>query len=115
MSVMTYKGYSARVDFDPRDEIFVGHVLGLRDSIGFHGATVEELRADFANAIEHYIVVCRKRGEKPEKTYSGKLMLRIPPDVHAAAAVAAESAGESINQWAAAALRDAAAGRGVPR
>jgi predicted HicB family RNase H-like nuclease len=113
MSVMTYKGYSARVDFDPRDAIFVGHVLGVRDSISFHGATVDELRQDFANAIEGYLVMCAKDGEKPEKSYSGKLMLRIPPDVHAAAAIAAEAAGESINQWAAAVLREAAEARSL--
>lgn len=101
MSTMTYKGYSARVEFDPRDSIFVGHVLGVRDTIGFHGATVDELRTDFENAIDHYLAVCAKRGERPDKSYSGKLMLRVPPEVHAGAAIAPEAAGESLNQWAA--------------
>ena len=108
MSTMTYKSYSARVDFDERDGIFVGHVLGVRDTIGFHGTTVAALRADFHNAVDHYLAVCAKRGERPEKPYSGKLMLRVPPEVHAAAAVAAEAAGESLNQWATDALRAAA-------
>ena len=107
MTTMTYKGYSARVEFDERDSIFVGRVLGVRDTIGFHGETVDELRTDFHNAIEHYLAVCAKHGERPEKPYSGKLMLRIPPEVHAAAAVAAEAAGESLNQWATQALRTA--------
>lgn len=110
MSLMTYKRYSARVDFDPRDNIFVGRVLGVRDSITFHGETVKALRTDFAHAIDGYLAVCAKRGETPEKPYSGKLMLRVPPEVHAAAALAAEAAGQSINQWAAGALRAAAAG-----
>ena len=44
MNTMTRKGYSAHVEFDERDSIFVGRVLGVRDTIGFHGATVDELR-----------------------------------------------------------------------
>ena len=28
MNVMAYKGYKARVEFDPRDYIFLGQVLG---------------------------------------------------------------------------------------
>lgn len=94
--------------FDAEDNIFTGRVLGTKDIIGFHGATVAELKADFHNAVDHYLATCAKRGEKPDKPYSGKLMLRISPEVHAAAAVAAESAGASLNQWAAEALRAAA-------
>jgi predicted HicB family RNase H-like nuclease len=108
MSTMTYKGYTARVEFDERDNVFVGHVLGVRDTISFHGETVAELRTDFHHAVDHYLAVCAKRGERPEKPYSGKLMLRVPPEVHAAAAIAAEAAGESLNQWATEALREAA-------
>jgi len=28
-------------------------------------------------------------------------MLRVPPEVHAAASIAAQAAGKSLNQWAA--------------
>lgn len=115
MSTMMYKGYSARVDYDDRDHIFVGHVLGVRDSISFHGETVGALRTDFRNAIDLYLAVCAKRKESPDKPYSGKLMLRVPPEVHAAAAIAAEVAGESLNQWATQALQSASAATGQPR
>jgi predicted HicB family RNase H-like nuclease len=30
MNTMNYKGYTARIEFDERDNLFVGHVLGLR-------------------------------------------------------------------------------------
>jgi predicted HicB family RNase H-like nuclease len=43
MSVMKYKGYTARIDFDARDNIFVGRVLGVRSIVGFHGDTVAKL------------------------------------------------------------------------
>jgi predicted HicB family RNase H-like nuclease len=104
-NTMTYKGYTAHVGFDADEALFVGRVLGVRDIIGFHGTTVDELTSDFHHAVDHYLAVCARRGEKPERPYSGKIMLRVPPDVHASAALAAEAAGVSLNQWAIEALR----------
>ncbi|MBV8636276.1 MAG: toxin-antitoxin system HicB family antitoxin, partial [Burkholderiaceae bacterium] len=43
---------------------------------------------------------CAKIGKAPQKAASGRLMLRIRPEVHAAVSVAAQAAGQSINQWA---------------
>jgi len=100
MNSLIYKGYSAKVQFDPRDDIFVGHVLGVKESITFHGETVSELHADFAAAIEHYFADCAATGREPQKPASGRLMLRVPPEVHAAAVRAATGCGKSLNQWA---------------
>lgn len=70
-NTMTYKGYTARVEFDPRDNIFVGLVLGIEDTITFHGETVAELTIDFHAAVGHYIVDCKVTGHRPHKPYSG--------------------------------------------
>jgi len=107
-NTMNYLGYIARVEFDPRDEIFVGRLLGIADSISFHGATVTELTDDFHHAVDHYLADCKASGRQAEKPASGKIMLRVPPEVHAAAAIAAKASGKSLNQWAAEALEHAA-------
>lgn len=98
---MTYKEYIAAIEFDPRDNIFVGKIMGIEDSITFHGGTVEELRTDFRAAIDHYIADCAATGHKPLKSASGKLMLRIPPETHAKALAVAKASRKSLNQWAA--------------
>lgn len=108
MNVITYKGYMARVEFDPRDDVFAGKVLGIVDGITFHGSTVADLTKDFHDAINHYLADCTATGRVPQKSASGKLMLRIPPEVHTAASMAAQAAGKSLNQWAAEALKEAA-------
>lgn len=100
MNGMTYKGYVARVEFDAEDRIFVGHIIGIRDIVGFHGETVNELETAFHEAADGYLAACKELGQKPNKPYSGKLLLRVGAEVHAAAAAAAESAGKSLNQWA---------------
>jgi len=54
-NTLSYLGYTTRVEFDPRDGIFFGHVLGVADRISFHGETVAELTADFHAAVDHYL------------------------------------------------------------
>jgi predicted HicB family RNase H-like nuclease len=110
MNTMNHKAYTARIEFDERDNIFVGRVLGLRAMISFHGETVAELRVAFETAIEEFLRDCKEQGLRPEKPASGKLMLRVPPEVHGAALVAAQAAGKSLNQWATDVLEEAAQG-----
>jgi len=100
-NTLSYKGFTARIEFDPDDNIFFGRVLSVKDIIGFHGETVSELTTDFHNAINHYLDVCHQRGEKPQKEYSGKLTLRVPPDIHGEIANAAAHDGKSLNKWVA--------------
>ena len=108
MSSMTYKGYSARVEFDAEDRLFVGHLAGVRDIVGFHGASVAELEAAFHEAVDNYLAACKKLGQEPNKPFSGRVMLRLPPEVHARASARATVEGVSFNQWAAKVLERAA-------
>ena len=108
MNTMNHKGYTARIEFDERDNIFVGRVLGLRSIISFHGETVSDLRHEFEVAIEDFLNDCKVQGVKPEKPASGKLILRVSPEIHGAALVAAQASGKSLNQWATDVLREAA-------
>lgn len=100
MSTMRYKGYSARVEYDGDDRIFVGHIAGIRDIVGFHGTTVDELEAGFREAVDDYLKACAKLKQAPNKPYSGRVMLRLDPSLHARASTAAQLSGTSFNQWA---------------
>jgi predicted HicB family RNase H-like nuclease len=111
MSTMTYGGYSALIEYDDEDGIFFGKLAGIRDGVGFHADNVTDLRAAFQEAVDDYIDMCAKIGKSPQKPYSGNLMLRIDPAVHSKAALAAELAGKSLNQWSEEALDKAASKR----
>ncbi|PWE58128.1 toxin-antitoxin system HicB family antitoxin [Metarhizobium album] len=100
MNSLSYKGYSARIEFDAEDELFFGRLAGVSDVVGFHGDSVGNLKQAFHEAVDDYIETCRKLGKPPQKPYSGKMMFRVDPDVHARAAKAADLAGKSLNQWA---------------
>jgi predicted HicB family RNase H-like nuclease len=99
-NVMSYKGYSARIEYDDEDGIFTGRLAGIRDGVGFHADTVEGLREAFHEAVEDYLETCAKVGKEPQRAFSGQMMFRVNPEVHRKAALAAELAGKSLNQWA---------------
>ena len=107
MTTMSYQGCPARVEYDERDNIFAGRILGIRNIISFHGETVAELRAEFELAIKDYLADCKEQGIPPEKPASGKLLLRVTPEIHGRAIVAAQAAGKSLNQWATEVLQHA--------
>ena len=108
--ILMYKGYAAKVEFDAEDRIFFGRLAGINDGVGFHADTVTDLVEAFHEAVDDYIETCAKIGKAPEKSYSGKLMLRIDPVLHARLARAAELAGKSLNQLGEDALNRAVAG-----
>lgn len=107
MSSMTYKSYTARVEYDDRDDVFVGRVLGLQSILSFEGNSVKALKTAFEEAVNDYLQECLEKGLPPEKPASGKLLLRLAPELHGQAMVAAKAAGKSLNQWVAEALHRA--------
>ncbi len=107
MNKLTYKSYTARIDFDERDNIFVGRLLGIKDVIGFHADNVADLREAFEESVEDYLDACAAIGKSPDKMVSGKVLLRLSPDIHAAAQIKAQSLGKSLNQWASETLSNA--------
>jgi predicted HicB family RNase H-like nuclease len=107
-NTMTAKGYTALVSYDDDDGIFVGQIAGIRDGVTFHGDSVEALKAAFEEAVDDYLETCAKVGKEPQRAYSGQVMFRIDPEIHRRAALAAEVAGKSLNQFAEEALARAA-------
>ncbi len=107
-NTMTYRGYTARMDFDAEDKIIVGRVIDIDDIITFHGGSVVEFEIAFHRAIDGYVQACEKLGQAADKPASGRLMLRVNPAVHAAAVKASARSGQSLNKWAEKVLGDAA-------
>ena len=68
--------------------------------MGFHADTVEGLRTAFREAVDDYLETCATLGREPQRAFSGQVRFRVSPEVHRRAAVAAEIAGKSLDQWA---------------
>ncbi len=105
-----YKGYIGRVEFDEGDELFHGEVVNTRDVITFQGKSVLELKRSLKNSVDDYLEFCRERGEKPDRPFSGKFVVRIPPEVHREAFIEAKRSGKSLNAWVREAILKAVSG-----
>jgi predicted HicB family RNase H-like nuclease len=103
--MMEYKEYTGQITtVDEKQGLIHGRVAGLIDVITFEGRTFEELVQAFHDSVDDYLDFCGERKE-PEKPFSGKFLMRIPPELHRQAALAARKSGDSLNAWVASAMK----------
>jgi len=103
---MKYKGYIGKAEYDDEAEIFYGEIIGLRDVVTFKGTSVIELQKSFRESIDEYLAFCKRMKKTPDVPASGRLIIRIPPELHSRAAVTAKSEGRSLNSWVTDTLRE---------
>ena len=96
---MEYNGYHAVVTFDDDVGILHGEVIDTRDVITFQGQSVDELRQAFRDSVEEYLKICAERNLDPDKPFSGRVVLRMEPEIHRAAVTAAKTGGISLHSW----------------
>ena len=97
--MMEYKGYIGKVEIDEEAGLLHGEVINIRDVITFQGRTVEELQQALQESVDDYLDFCARRGEDPEKPFSGKFVVRLPADLHRKAFIKARLADKSLNNW----------------
>ncbi len=105
--MMEYKGYHAQIEYDSDDEIFVGRVYGIVDSLNFHGTSVAELEEMFRQSIDNYLQMCADAGKTPDKEFKGSFNVRITPELHRGISLQAAQEGLSLNQFVSRALERA--------
>ena len=98
-NTMEYKGYVGSVEFSEEDALFYGKVLGIRALISYEGTNAAELVADFHGAVDDYLELCAQSGTEPEKAYKDSINVRISPERHKQAAIAAMSHNMSLNSF----------------
>lgn len=108
MNIMTINGYQAVISYDPDIQMFRGEFVGLNGGADFYAKDVDGLRREGEISLRVFLDACAEDGIDPRKHFSGKFSLRVDPELHEAAAIAAAAHGQSFNQWAAEAIRQAA-------
>jgi predicted HicB family RNase H-like nuclease len=107
MSILSYKGYQGRFEYDPDANIFHGDVLHLTDVVTFQWRSIDELKTALADSIEDYFNLCKEADKLPQKTFSGRFNVRLTPELHQKAAQTAAIEGMSLNNWIAHAVEKA--------
>ena len=83
--MMEYRGYRAELSFDDDAGVFYGEVLNTRDVITFQGTSAAELRRAFSDSVNEHLTISAERGRTPDRPFSGKISLRVAPEVDRAA------------------------------
>ena len=98
-NTIEYKGYVGSVEFSEEDGLFFGKVMGIRAMISYEGRDAKELISDFHGAVDDYLVMCSSEGIEPEKAYKGSFNIRITPELHRKAVIAAAARQMSLNSF----------------
>ena len=98
-NLMEYKDYYAKIEYSSENDIFVGSIIGIDDSITFEGKSISELKKSFHEAVDDYLDMCQKIGKEPKKYYKGSFNVRISPEVHRRADLLAKSKKMSLNMF----------------
>ncbi len=106
--MMEYKGYVGAITYDPVADLFRGEIANLSEVVTFEGHSIGDLKHALAEAVDQYLAFCRERGEKPDRPFSGRMLVRMDPQTHRAVATAAAREGKSLNAWTVEVLERAA-------
>jgi len=104
--MLEYKGFLGNVVYDAQAKIFHGDIINTRDVITFQGTTVKEIEKAFKDSINDYLNWCKEEGVEPEKPYSGKFNVRLPPELHKQIAILARKKNESLNRFVEKAIKN---------
>lgn len=94
---LTHRGYTGHAEYHPEDRVFHGRILEIDDVVTFEGRSVDELEQAFRDSVEEYLAYCEETGRRPDKPFSGRLNLRMSPELHRRLHIRAEREGRSIN------------------
>jgi predicted HicB family RNase H-like nuclease len=99
-----YRGYRGSIEYSKEDGCLVGKVLGIKDSVSHHGASLKEVQDAFEEAVDDYLAMCEAEGIRPKREYTGQLSIRITPAVHERISEIADATGSKLNSVIAEAL-----------
>lgn len=96
---LEYKDYLGSVEVDVAQGILYGKLLFLRDVVSYHSEDVASIETAFRAAVDDYLQTCDQLGEQPDVPCKGSLNVRVGPELHKKAAVAAHLEDISLNEW----------------
>lgn len=107
-TLLSYKTYTAKVEFDPEAQIFQGRVLDINAPVTFEVENAKEVKQAFEKSVDRYLNLCQQLGKTPDRPFKGNIAFRTSPETHREICLASAQADLSINSWMDRALAEAA-------
>jgi predicted HicB family RNase H-like nuclease len=95
--------YLKIVEWSEEDQCYIGTAPGLFIG-GVHGDDQEDVFRELCVVVDETIALFESEGRPlpaptANKRYSGKISLRIPPELHKQISIRAAQTGESVNKF----------------
>ena len=95
--------YLKLVEWSEEDNCYIGTSPGLFTG-GVHGDDQSKVFLELCDVVEEIVLLYESEGKQlpaptANKSYSGKISLRIPPELHKTVAIKATQTGESVNKF----------------
>jgi predicted HicB family RNase H-like nuclease len=97
VSTLHYKGYQGSVEFE--DGRLVLQILHITDFISGECNAAGDAQTAFKTLVDDYLAACEEAGKQPDKPFKGSFNVRVSPDLHRQAAMAAADVGVSLNAF----------------
>lgn len=97
--ILSHKNYSGSIEVSLEDGCLHGEILFINDLVSYESETVGGLQAAFEAAVDNYLDKCRREGLEPDKPCGGTFNVRLTPELHRNASVAAARKGQSLNDF----------------
>ena len=105
MTTLRYKDYQGSVAYE--DGTLVIQILHIDDFISTECHSAAEAEKAFETLVDDYLATCAEVGKEPNRPFKGSFNVRVSPDLHRRAAMAAADDGVSLNAWVERAMADA--------
>ena len=102
---MEHKGYLGTVEYSADDHCLYGKLAFIGALVNYEAETVVELENAFHESVEHYLQLCDEEGIAPQKPLKGTFNIRISPELHRKAVMAAGN--KSLNSFVTEAIKEA--------
>lgn len=104
-NILEYKGYYTKIEYSVEDQVLYGKIEGIKDLVNFECENLTDVEKEFQDAVDDYLAFCEDLGQSPEKPYKGVFNVRVSPELHRKAAIAADKKGETLNAFVTDAIR----------
>lgn len=78
----THKGYCGNIDFNIEDGVLHGKIQCITDLVTYEAETLQQLEAEFIDAVDDYLETCEEIGKNPDKPMTGSFNVRIGSELH---------------------------------
>lgn len=104
-NLMEYKGYYGSLSLEEESLTLHGKLEFIQDLVTYEAPDAEGIVREFHNAVDDYLETCRSQGREPNEPLLGTFTVRIDPQLHRDAVLAASRQGMSLNRFVANALQ----------